>query len=136
MYSYSVYRTYVSLCYLTTDQLCLELNAQRFDHGQISVSANQQPKSLDLPDSIAILCGAIADSSRQSHEENKLFEAILLRVLTPEKKSFKRSPVKQSSTTPPVSIEDHFDLLEKRLQQSRCESQQFETYLKRALDDA
>jgi hypothetical protein len=27
-------------------------------------------------------------------------------------------------------------LLERRLQQSRCESQQFESYLKRALDDA
>jgi hypothetical protein len=33
-------------------------------------------------------------------------------------------------------MEDHFDLLERRLQQSRCESQQFESYLKRALDDA
>lgn len=125
----------MSMFYSSTDQLCTELNAQPSDRRKISISANQQPKSLDLPDSIATLCSAIADSSRQSHEENKLFEAILLRVLTPEKKSLKRSPAKQSSTTP-VSMEDHFDLLERRLQQSRCESQQFESYLKRALDDA
>lgn len=119
----------------TTDQLCLELCAQPFDHEQIPVSVSQQAKSLDLPESIATLCNAIADTSRQSRKENTFFESILLHVLTPEKKSVKRSPVKQLSATP-VSIEDHLDLLERRLQQSRSENKQFESYLKRALNDA
>ena len=133
----SCYYTVLTWAYgcSTTDQLCLETCAQPFDHEQIPVSVSQQAKSLDLPESIATLCNAIADTSRQSRKENTFFESILLHVFTPEKKSVKRSPVKQLSATP-VSIEDHLDLLERRLQQSRSENKQFESYLKRALNDA
>ncbi|KAI9558454.1 hypothetical protein GHT06_015241 [Daphnia sinensis] len=117
-----------------TEQLCAELDAQRFDRDKTQVSIYQQSQSLDVPDSIANLCAAIADTSRQSRQENKLFESILLCVHTPEKKPVRYSPVKQFSVTP-SSIEDHYELLERKLQQSRCEGQQFETYLKRALED-
>lgn len=117
-----------------TEQVCVELDAQRFDREKTEVSICQQSKSLDVPDSIATLCAAIADTSRRSRQENKLFESILLRVHTPEKKPVRCSPVKQFSARP-SSIEDHYELLEKRLEQSRYEDQQFESYLKRALQD-
>ncbi|KZS21198.1 Germinal-center associated nuclear-like protein [Daphnia magna] len=118
----------------STEQVCVELDAQRFDREKTEFSICQQSKSLDVPDSIATLCAAIADTSRRSRQENKLFESILLRVHTPEKKPVRCSPVKQFSARP-SSIEDHYELLEKRLEQSRYEDQQFESYLKRALQD-
>ncbi|XP_057368752.1 germinal-center associated nuclear protein-like [Daphnia carinata] len=117
-----------------TEQLCAELDAQRFDYKETEVSFYQQSKSLDVPDSIATLCAAIADTSKRSRQENKLFESILLRVHTPEKKPVRCSPVKQFTVTP-SGIEDRYELLEIRLEQSRCEDKQFESYLKRALED-
>lgn len=105
------------------------LDAERFDHGKTEVSIHKQTKHLDVPSSIATLCKAI---SKQSRQENKLTESFLLRVLTPEKKPIRRSPVKQFSATPvSASIEDYWELLERRLGQARYENQQFESYWKK-----
>lgn len=98
------------------------------------VPNRQNAESLDLPINIATLCDTFADASRQTQQENQRFEEILLQVLTPDR-SIKRLPVKQSSA-PFLSNEDHLDLLERRVQQTRCENQHFETFLKRNLDDA
>ena len=119
-----------------TDQPCIDVDTQQFYHGQVeSISHQHNAQSLDVPHNIASLCDAITDNSKQIEQENQRFEAILLKVLTPEKKSVKCSPVKNSSV-PFVSIDDHMELLERRLRQSRSENQNFESFLKRALDDA
>ncbi len=112
------------------------LDTQPYDRGANESNFNQQKlKSLEVPYNIATLCDAINDTSKQSREENHRFEAILLGVPTSEKKSRKYSPVK-NSPAPGVSIADRIDFLEKTLHQTRCESQQFESYLKHMLNDA
>lgn len=92
-------------------------------------------ESLDLPVGMVTVCDAIANTSKQIRQENQRFEEILLRALTPDRRPLKRSPIKQTSA-PLLSTEDHLELLKLRLQQSHCEHKNFESFLKRTLDDA
>lgn len=95
--------------------------------------SEQSTKSLDLPYSVANLCDAISYASSESHKENQNFEELMLRVLTPEKQSIRRSPSKHSDI-PMVTVKDHLVMLERKLEQSRLENHKFESFLKRALE--
>ena len=91
--------------------------------------------TLDVPEAIAELCAKISDSSSQSHFEDHRFETMLKRVITPDRPLMKKrksdSPLKSTASSPHLG--DHLELLERSLNQSRQEDDQFELKLKRAL---
>lgn len=88
-------------------------------------------KSLDLPFEIASLCDSIVETSKQAQQENERFQERLSRVLSPYQPSHRRSPTKLC--TADLNMMENFDLLESKLQRSREEDKQFESFLKRAL---
>lgn len=90
----------------------------------------------DLPEAIADLRDAFADSSKQSRLENQRFEERLNKALQFQTKSPSqlKSPYKRL-LPPPVSLEDHLNVLQQTLEQSRREDSRFESCLKQALEE-